>query len=105
MIGCAPLRNGFETRTERAGEPKTGPGLCAAQAQTFEALFLIPDKNLFQRFAEYSGDTESDLQRRRIFALFDRGDCLAGDADFVSQISLRHFSIEKAQCLDLVVEG
>jgi hypothetical protein len=46
-------------------------------------------KHLFQRLAEHPGDTKRDLEARGIFALFDCGDCLTGDANLVTQIALR----------------
>ena len=50
----------------------------------------------FERFAEHSGDLKCDLQRRRIFSLFDCVDRLASNPDFLSQLLLRHLSMLEA---------
>ena len=50
------------------------------------------------------GNAECDFERGRIFALFDCGDRLSGDADFFPQVTLRHFTGQKTQSLNVIIE-
>lgn len=64
-----------------------------------------PAKHLFQRSAKCAGNAEGHFQRRRIFTLLYGCDCLAGNADGIAQIALRHFARKEAQRFDVVAKG
>src|SRR4051794_21225906 len=64
-----------------------------------------PAEYFFESDAEHIGDTEGCLQRRRIFALLDRRDRLAGDADPLAQLRLGHLAGVEAQGPDSVGEA
>src|SRR3546814_15006254 len=51
------------------------------------------------------GDTEGNLERRRIFSLLDRRDRLTRHPDPLAQIALCHLVGQKAQRADIVGEG
>src|SRR3546814_554794 len=100
--GCADrsgagLRFVVTTEAEKAKPPRPALG-----GGVGSVLIRVPPEHRFERLAEGAGDAEGDFERRRIFALLDRRDRLAGDADAVAEFALRHLAGQEAQRADVV---
>src|SRR4029453_15630946 len=59
-------------------------------------------EHLLEGDGEHPGDLEGDLQRRRVLALLDGVEGLAGDADAVGQLALGHLVAGEPQGPDPV---
>src|SRR5262245_25200466 len=62
-------------------------------------------EHLLERYAEHGGDPECRLQRGGILSLLDGVHGLAGDADPLRQLLLRHLVMREAELADLVADG
>lgn len=61
-----------------------------------------PLENFFQRFLKHPCNAKRHLERWGVLAGFDGVDGLAGDADLVGKVLLRHFAVVEAEDADLV---
>src|SRR5690349_4821196 len=76
------------------------PYCCWAIAFTSHLSGVL--EHVVEPYAEDVGDAEGHFERRRVAALLDGDDGLAGDADAVGQVGLGHLAVFEAQCADAV---
>src|SRR4051812_44304322 len=80
--------------------PRTSSPGSLSFADVMSLLRILED--VVERHAEHSGDLESQLQRRRIPALFDGDDGLPGNADPFGKVGLSHFGVSEPERADPV---
>src|SRR5690349_5185556 len=92
-------------RTSTSRSPTTGSGISRTTTtsggpyRSIHAAFIsiLVLKRRFKRHAEHARDPERHLERGRVAALFDGDDGLAGHADLLGQLRLRHLAGMEAQ--------
>ena len=71
-------------------------------AQYLDLALTAELKHFFERFTENVGDSERNLERRRVLTRFDGIDGLSGDADLIGELLLRHCTLMKPQLPDSI---